>query len=161
MGCEVMEGASLEFLGIVSIAKGQMSEGLKLLQQGCQMYLDYESPPFCAQGEYTLGSVYLQIVDRAAPLSFSRVAKNIGFLVKNVPFATKKAEEHFGKAIEIAEEIGAKGILGRAYLGLGLLHKATKRRDKARDYISRASQVFEECETDGPLQKAKEALASL
>jgi class 3 adenylate cyclase/tetratricopeptide (TPR) repeat protein len=161
MGCEVMEAGALEFLGIVSIAKGQMSEGLRLLEQGHQMYLDDESPPFCAQGEYTLGSVYLQIVERAAPMSLSTVAKNISFLVKNVPFASKKAEEHFSKAIEVAEEIGAKGILARAYLGLGLLFKATKRRDQARDCIFQAIQVFEECGAEGPLKKAKEALASL
>jgi tetratricopeptide (TPR) repeat protein len=138
-----------------------MSEGLRLLEQGHQMYLDDESPPFCAQGEYTLGSVYLQIVERAAPMSLSTVAKNISFLVKNVPFASKKAEEHFSKAIEVAEEIGAKGILARAYLGLGLLFKATKRRDQARDCIFQAIQVFEECGAEGPLKKAKEALASL
>ena len=48
--------------------------------------------------------------------------QNIGFfLVKNVPFATKKAEAHFHKAIELSKEIGARGYLGQTYLSLGLL----------------------------------------
>jgi len=161
MGCEVMGAFALIFLGLVSMAKGQMSQGLEMLEKGRQMYLDYEGTTFYAQAEYILGEAYLQIVQRAAPMRLSTVAKNIGFLVKNVPFASKKAEEHFGKAIQVAEEIGAKGILGQAYLGLGFLHKATKRRDQALDCISRASQLFEECGADGPLKHAKETLASL
>ena len=33
------------------------------------------------------------------------ILKNIGFLIKNAPFAAKKAEDHLNKAIEIAKEI--------------------------------------------------------
>jgi tetratricopeptide (TPR) repeat protein len=161
MGCEIMEGAAHSFLGVISMVKGQMSQGLEMLEKASEMYLDYESQLFYANSQHALGEAYLQIVKRAAPMSFSTIAKNIGFLVKNVPFASKKAEEHFSRAIEVAEEIGAKGMLGRAYLGLGLLHKATKKRNQARDCISRASQLFEECEAEGPLNQAKEALASL
>jgi tetratricopeptide (TPR) repeat protein len=156
-----MEGAAHLFLGLVSMIKGQMSQGLEMLEKGSRMYLDYESQLFYAESESSLGEIYLQIVERAAPMSLSTVAKNIGFLVKNVPFASKKAEEHLNKAIEVSKEIGAKGILGQAYLRLGRLHKATKRRDHALDCISRASQLFEECEAEGPLNQAKEALASL
>ena len=61
-------------------------------------------------------------------------SKNIRSLVKLVPGAARKAEEHFNKAIEVAGEIGAKGVLAQAHLGLGLLHKAkgeTRRPGKA------------------------------
>jgi hypothetical protein len=55
-------------------------------------------------------------------------------MLARVPFAYQKAEEHFNKANEAAKEIGAKGILGQAYLDLGLLHNAKgKRRTKRRD----------------------------
>ena len=60
------------------------------------------------------------------------MAKNIGFLMKNVPFAAKKAEEHFNKAIELLNEIGAKGFLGPVYLGLAKFYKVTKREEQAR-----------------------------
>ena len=161
MGCEIMEVGAIGFLGVVSMAEGQMGQGLRMLEQSRQMSLDQESPPSYAQAEYVLGKAYLQIVERAAPMSFSAIAKNIGFLVRNVPLASKKAEQHFSKAIEVAKKIGAKATLGRAYLGLGLLHKATKRKNQALDCISQAIQVFEECGVDGPLKDAKKALASL
>jgi len=161
MGCEIMEAGAIGFLGVVSMVSGQMSQGLRMLEQSRQMSLEHESPASYAQGEYVLGKAYLQIVERAAPMSFSTVAKNIGFLAKNVPFAGKKAEEHFNKAIEVAKKIGAKATLGQAYLGLGLLYKATKRKEQAIDCISQASRLFEECGADGPLKQAKETLASL
>jgi tetratricopeptide (TPR) repeat protein len=81
--------------------------------------------------------------------------------LKNVPFAAKKAENHFQKAIELAKEISAKGLLGQATLELGLLHKIKGRTDEARKCISDAVHLFEECEADVFLKQAKEALASL
>ena len=108
-----------------------------------------------------LGRFYLQIVQRAGPMSLSLIAQNIGFLIKNVPFADKKAEGNFNHAIKVAKEIGAKGILGQAFLYLGLLHKRKKKTDKARECISMAVQVFEKCQADVYLKQAKEALASI
>jgi len=48
-----------------------------------------------------------------------------------------------------------------AYLDLGLLHKAKGEKDKAREYITTAIQLFEQCEAEVFLQQAKEALESL
>ena len=113
-----------------------------------------------AQSEYILGKVYSQIAAGSTP-AFSIMAKNIGFLVRNVPFAGKKAEEHFNKVIELAKEIGQKNLLGPAYLDLGLLHEAKGRKDQARECISEAIHIFQECEAETYLNKAKEVLASL
>ncbi len=98
--------------------------------------------------------------DKPKP-SLSIMAKNIGFLVKNVPFATKKAEEPFHKAIELMKEIGMKSFLGQAYLSLGLLYKRSKRSDQARQSILEAVNLFQECEAETYLKQANEALDSL
>jgi tetratricopeptide (TPR) repeat protein len=107
-----------------------------------------------------LGEVNSQIAS-GPKSSLLIMAKNIGFLVKTVPFATKKAEKHFNKAIELLKEIGAKGYLGQVYLSLGLLYKASKRTDPARQSILEAINIFQECEAEGYLKQAKEALDSL
>ena len=103
----------------------------------------------------------VRIVEGEEKISLTNVVKNLGFVLKNVPFAAKKAEDHFNKAIEVAKEIGAKGIEGRAYLDLGHLHKVKGRSDHARDCFSKAVRIFEECEADVYLKQAKEALKSL
>jgi hypothetical protein len=113
-----------------------------------------------AISEYILGEVNSQIATGPKP-SLSIMAKNIGYLVKNVPFATKKAEQHFNKAIELCKEIGAKGYLGQVYLSQGLLYKGSKRTDEARQSILEAINLFRECEADGWLKQANEALNSL
>jgi tetratricopeptide (TPR) repeat protein len=107
-----------------------------------------------------LGEVNSQIAS-GPKSSLLIMAKNIGFLVKTVPFATKKAEKHFNKAIELFKEIGAKGLLGPVYLSLGLLYKASKRTDQARQCILEAINIFQECEAEVYLKQANEALDSL
>jgi len=67
----------------------------------------------------------------------------------------------YSKAIEAAKEIGAKSLLGPLYLDLGLLHKAKKRTDQAREIISEAIQLFEQCKAEVYLKQVKEALESL
>ncbi|MEE9594791.1 MAG: adenylate/guanylate cyclase domain-containing protein [Candidatus Hydrothermarchaeales archaeon] len=148
------------FLGPALIALGHMEQGLRMLENVRQTCLKNQRITFYSQAEYVLGYVYSQIAMGPSP-KFSTMARNIGFLAKNVPFAGKKAEEHFHKSIEVAREAGAKGILATAYLDLGLLHKAKKRTDQARECLTEAIKIFEENQGQVYLKQAKEALTSL
>ncbi len=149
------------FLGAVKLAKGEMNQGLRMIEEGRRVSLENQIKSQYIMYEYILGKVYLQMVQGEGTKSASVLAKNIGFIVKNVPFASKKAENHLTAAIEVAEDIGAKGILGQVYLDLGLLYKAKKRKEQARKCFSEAIQVFEQCEAEVYLKQAKEALVSL
>ena len=138
-----------------------MSRGLTMIEEVRGICEECGGKYMVIMAEFILGRIYKQIAEGAGPLSPAIVAKNIGFLLKNVPFAAKKAENHFQKAIDLAQEIGAKGFLGQATLELGLLHKIKGRTDEARKCISDAVRLFEECEADVFLKQAKEELASL
>ena len=138
-----------------------MGMGLKRLKEGKQELLTSGNMFNYLQCEYILAKVFSQIAEGAEPINLSKIAKNIGFIAKNVPFASKKAEGHFKKVIEVAEEMGAKTIMGGAYLDLGLLYKAKKRKDQANKCISKAVKIFEQCEADVYLKQANEALESL
>jgi class 3 adenylate cyclase/tetratricopeptide (TPR) repeat protein len=160
-GAGVIGTSARVFMGALLIAKGQMNQGLKLLEEGQRDYLENQRRSLYAFSEYVLGKVYSHIVEGTGPISLTTMAKNIGFLFKNVPFASKKAEEHFNRAIEVAKEIGAKGTMGMAYLDLGLLYRIKGKTEQAKSCISEAIQIFEETEAEGFLKQAKEALASL
>ena len=142
------------------IAKGQMQQGMELLENAQKILIGNQRRVYYAISEYILGEVNLQIATGPKP-SLSIMAKNIGFLAKNVPFATKKAEEHFNKAIDLSKEIGMNGYLGQTYLSLGLLYKASRRADQARQCILKAIDIFRECEAEGWIKQANEALDSL
>ena len=150
VGCQV-------FLAPILIAKGQMQQGKNLMEHAQKNLIRNQRRIHYGLTEYILGEVNSQIATGPKP-SLSIMAKNIGFLVKNVPFAAKKAEEHFNKATEIFKETGAKGYLGPLYLSLGLLYKATKRTDEARQCILEAINIFQECEAEAYLKQANEAL---
>jgi class 3 adenylate cyclase len=147
--------------GIVLIEKGQMSQGLRILEEAKQSSLKNERIWVYAFVEYLLGSVYAEMAKGGKSISLLTMAKNIGFLIKNVPNAGKKAEDHFSNTIKVAKEIGANGLLGPAYLDLGLFYKAKKRTKQAKECISRAIEIFVQSEADVYLKHAKEALESL
>jgi len=148
-------------LSVVSIANGQLSEGMSKLKEIQHASIKNESQWLYAQIEYVMGGVYLKIVQKSAPLSLIIIIKNIGFLLKNVPFAAKKAENHLKKSIESAENIGAKGILGQAWLDLGRLYRVSKKKKNARDCFIKAIDVFEICGIETFKKQAKEELDSL
>jgi tetratricopeptide (TPR) repeat protein len=160
-GCELLGTPTHALLGLVSIAKGQMGQGLKMIEKTLQACHENQRIPWSGTIEHALGQVYLQIVDKSAPVSLTTMAKNVGFILKNVPSARKKAEEHFNRAIEAAKEIGAKFTLGQAYLDLGRLYKAKGRSAQARDCFIAAIEILEECQSEVFLKQAKEALTSL
>ena len=111
--------------------------------------------------DYILASVFSQIAARSAPINLAKIVKNIGFLVKNVPFASKKAEKFYKKVIAAAEEMGVVPLVGGACLDLGLLYKSMKRKDLAIKYMSKASEVFKQSGSEVYLKQANDGLESL
>jgi tetratricopeptide (TPR) repeat protein len=108
-----------------------------------------------------MGNIYLQLAEGAWQATLSTIFKNLGFLIRQAPNAGKKAESHFQRGIKLSKEIGAKAIIGQAYLDLSLLYKAKGKTDLARDCITDAIQFFEQCEAETFLVRAKEALKLL
>jgi class 3 adenylate cyclase/tetratricopeptide (TPR) repeat protein len=148
------------FLAPIWIAKGRMKQGAELLEKTRRTLLKNHRKMWYAYSEYILGEVNLQIATGPKP-TLSIMAKNIGFLVKSVPFASKKAEEHLTKAIKLLEELGANGLLGQSYLSLGLLYKADNKTDKSRQCTLEAIRLFEKYKAKGFLKQANEVLDSL
>jgi hypothetical protein len=100
-------------------------------------------------------------VEGGGPVSFTALVKNLPLLVTTVPFADGKAQKHLGEAVRLSKEIGAKLQLSQAYLSLGLLHRAKKRKEKAKKCLTEAVHLVAECDADSSLKQAEEALRSL
>jgi tetratricopeptide (TPR) repeat protein len=159
---EWIEIQAQAFNGVITIIKGDLNKGISIVESVIQSCLEKGMRYRYAMFNHALGKVYLQIVQGGGgkkDLSF--LAKNIGFLIKTVPFAHQKAEKHLNIAINTAKEIGAKGVLAQAYFDMGRLRQTKGRTDQARKYISDAIQLFDECEADVYLKQAREALAAL
>ena len=160
-GCDAIGVPTHACLGLVQIAEGQMDLGLKMIHEALNVCRENGRVYLFAIIEHNLGQVYLKILDKSVSVSLSTMAKNMGFIIKNVPFAAQKGEEHFNQAISTAKEIGARGIEGQALLDLGRLHKVKNRKEKARECFTKSIKIFEECEAEVFLKQANEALGSL
>ena len=160
-GFDGLEGFLLIAWGLVLLAKGRMGKGMNMLLEARQIFLKNGVKSYYALSEYILGKVYLGIALGEGEVSLSIMVKNLGFLVKTLPLAARRAESHLTRAIEVDREIGTKGRLASAHLDLGNLHKAKGRNKQAREYIAEAVRLFEQCEAEMFLKQAKEALASL
>ncbi|HYA15446.1 MAG TPA: tetratricopeptide repeat protein, partial [Syntrophales bacterium] len=148
-------------LGIILVLKGNLKQGVEEMEEAKRTGLKNNRKYGCAYADFILGKVFSQIAEGRRAVSLSALAKNIGFLIRHVPFAAKRAEEYFQAAIHQASEIGAKGILARAFLDLGHLYMKKGRDSDARKHITDAIRLFEECEADVFLKQAKESLALL
>jgi hypothetical protein len=60
--------------------------------------------------------------------------------------------------MQLARETGAQGFLGQPCLQLGLLFKLRGQREKAEEYLLEAIKVFEACEFEAYLKRARELL---
>jgi tetratricopeptide (TPR) repeat protein len=85
-GCDLLGTPTNAMLGIVSIGKGQMNHGLSMVEQALRTMLESKRRCWYSAVELSLGQVYLHIVNKSAPVPLSIMVKNIGFIMRNVPF---------------------------------------------------------------------------
>lgn len=160
-GFDSMEQFMSGLLGIVEITKGNLSQGIKMVEAIHQTFIESERKMLVPIALFFMGNIYSQIALGTGSITLPMIVKNIGFLARSVPFADKKAEEYFNQTIETAREVKSTGRVAQAFLHLGLLHKGKKRYEKARECLTEAITIFEEIGADAYLQQAREVLTSL
>ncbi len=107
------------------MAKGQFSRGLKMIEAGARVLTKNGRFLSLYFLEFTLAEIYFQMATRPWRLGFWSILKNLGFILKEVPFARRKAEAYLSKFIQDGKEIGAGGFMqSQAAHQLELLHPA-------------------------------------
>ncbi len=159
-GCHVGLPWALICLGPALIAQGQMNEGMKLLEEANEIIHEHTKRVCEPYYEYTLGKIFSLISTGPKP-SFSIMTKNIRFLAKNVPSASRKAVEHFSRAIEVSRVIGEQSVLCHAYMDLGLFHKLKNENKQAKECLKAAIEILQKSGPSPNLEQAREALALL
>jgi predicted ATPase len=149
------------FRGVILFAGGEIHTGIKIIEEKLQAWTDNGSKLRQASCGYILASLYAHIAMKKKKLRKAKIVKNIGFVLKKVPFATQKAKEYFNIYTEAAREIGANGVLGQAYLDWGLLLKEKGDIDSAHRCLVEAIQILEKCEAEEYLKQAKMAMDAL
>lgn len=160
-GSEIMGTAARGLLGAVEVARGQMTHGVQVIDEVRRHWLEKQCRWRYINSELILGNIFLRIVQRKSHFPLLTLAKNAGFIARNVPFASRRAEEHLLSAREAARSVGASAMLGQACLDLGSLYKYTGQSEKAAASLTEASELFEQCEADHNLERARAELRAL
>ena len=114
--------------GAVLITEGQFSRGLKLITEGSRVFNNNGRLLSLYFLEFILAELYFQMATRSRRLGFWPVVKNLGFMLKEAPFARRKAETYLAKVIQVGQEIGASGYMqSHAALNLELLRANGKK----------------------------------
>jgi tetratricopeptide (TPR) repeat protein len=149
------------FKGVVLIANGYVTRGMKILEERLQVWQQNGCKLRYAACGYILAKVFAQIAQSKKTLMTPLVFRNFNFFIKNALFADRKAAEYFSNYIAAAKEIEANGILGQAYLNWGFFNQAKRKTDEARQCFHEAVGYFEKCRADRYLEQAHDALNSL
>ena len=108
--------------GVVLMARGQYSRGMKMITEAVRVLTENGRFVSLYFLEFALAEIYFQMATRRRRLGFWTICKNLGFILKEVPFARRKAETYLRKIIQVGQEIGASGFMqSHAALNLELL----------------------------------------
>lgn len=160
-GAEFAGTPAYFFNGVLLITRGRAEQGVRLLERQLQRWKAEGCKLRYAACGPILASVYAGIARKAGPFGKDDFTGNLGFLLRRVPFAARKASAYYRAFVAAACEIGATATAGQAYLDWGMLYRSKKRTSRARTCFESAIDCFEKCQVEGRLQQAKEALASL
>jgi tetratricopeptide (TPR) repeat protein len=155
---------------------GQLVGNIERLAEVVQLYRDAKFGslqvsymPMLAEG-YLLAGEYekaRETVQEVVELAENQGAKAIlgwasrllgDIVLKTIP---EDAVPHFEKAISISQEIKAENELALAYSGMGRYHKHQGNTAQAREYLTKALEIFERLGTLIEPDKVREELAEL
>ena len=108
-----------------------------------------------------LGEAYLGIALGEERPSFAGIVRNLGFLVRTIPFARRKARRALVGALDLFRTEDARGAIARAELDLGLLAGAEGDVAQARACLDRALEQAESAEATDIRDRARQALDAL
>ena len=112
--------------------------------------------------EIGLAEIYFQIATRTQPLKFWSAIKNLGFILKEVPFAKRKAKAYLNQVKQVGEAVGATGFVhGHALLNLGLLHQQSGSQEQAKECLVEAQRLLSQCNSETGCQQVRQALRAL
>ena len=135
-GVDMGYGASL-------VLAGRMSEGVKHLKDAIQYWRSMGNYTEPVWGHEFLGDIYLQLALGTYKPPFGVILNNIWFLLRNMPFARRKARHHFEEVVRDARTYNMPGYLAKALYNLGRLSRAKKDFIKAKPYFEEALAVAE------------------
>ncbi len=149
------------YFAVILIIRGEMAKGMDLINEQLAKANKSGEVAYILFTHFSLASLYLNLTMRSSLPPISMFIKNLGFIIKEMPGAAKKAEYHCNKTVELAEKYGYRKNEADAYFNLAQLYQVKKKKEKARKYLGKAIDIFTQCQASGDLKQAQELMEKL
>ena len=134
------------FQGVVLVGEGRIDEGLHILEESCEQWMQNGSKLRSAACGSMLAAVYSDLTCKARAGRKKDLAKQ----------ADDKADDYFQRSIEWARQMGAKGTLANAYRCWGNFYKEKGDIAKAKVCFAEAAAYFRLCGVKSLLKQVEE-----
>jgi len=160
-GAEFAGTPAYFFNGVLMTASGKIGPGLKLMEEQLAEWSEKGCRLRQTACGFILARVYGGLIQNKGMLSPAKVVRNLTFILRQAPKLDRNANMRFKTVVRLADEIGARGARGQAFLHWGLLHQAKGRLGEARHCLSEAVKILTQCDADAYVKQAQDALDSL
>ena len=146
-------------LGATMVMAGDMAKGIRFIEEATERMAGWGQTIAHAFGHATLGQIYLEMaIGRERP-EFSVILRNIGFLIRTMPFAAAKARRHLEAAIDDFRRLDAPYFIAANLSNLGLLHASKGRSAEAKACFEEARSIAAAVEAGALVNNIDAALA--
>ena len=148
-------------IGVGTVLRGEMALGVRTIEDAVTRFTALGQEIIRATGDSFLGQVYLQMAIGGEKPPLSVMLRNIGFLLRTLPAAEKKARRCFESAAALHRSFDMPFPLAQNLYSLGLLDKAKKRSVEARTRFEEARAIAASVEATALVDQVDAAMADL
>ena len=147
--------------GVCKILRGNLSEGLHLIERAILMREKEGLPDLADLFRLNLADVYLQIIAGKERPPLSLLLKNLPILLNIMISSSRRVQALTSHVLQNPNFDSGGYHMGRAQMILGLLYKAKKKRVLAFQYLTEAKRIVSQFGPTPMLAKIDAALAEL
>ncbi len=144
-GAETLSIPAVGLVGASLAGLGNLDEGVSMLERSERELRKGGRIWAHVLALYLLGALYAEAASSTGPVKMGMVLRNPRFFAFRAPRIDTIARRYLEEAAQAAEDIGALGTSGEAWLALAGLHQARGRTREALDCYDRAAGQFTRC----------------
>lgn len=148
-------------LGATMVMAGDMASGIRLIEDSTERIAGWGQTIARAYGHVTLGAVYLEMATGKELPPPAVILRNLGFLLRTLPFAAAKARRHLEAAVAECRRLDAPYYLAASLTSLGRLHKAKGRPGEAKACFEEARPIAKAVDMPALVDQIDAAVADL
>ena len=147
--------------GLSMVLTGEMARGCRWIEDTATRFAGWGFEPGPAYGDLYLGLIHLDFAIGEEKPPPEVMLKNIGFLLRTLPFAAGKARRHLERAAGYFRDHDMPGVLAWSLTDLARLHAKKKRTNEARACLEEAMPAAHAAEEPALVERIDAVMAAL